>query len=69
MTEVTRALVIVLAACAAQLSVLEYTHTGVRQTPDFALLGATARDLNDGATYNLVRAEHPELDAHNRLCF
>ena len=63
--EVAGAGMIVLAAGVAELAVLQYAHSGIGETADFALLGAVRRHFHHRAASDLLGAEHPELDAHD----
>jgi hypothetical protein len=66
----TRATVIGLTAAAACLAIVEYTHTGVKETANAGLItiiGSCVRNLYDGALLNLIWTENPELDTDHWL--
>jgi hypothetical protein len=65
--KVARARVVILSTGMTEFAVLEDTHSGICEPSDFALLGTVGRHFNHCAASNLLRAEHPELDAHNGL--
>lgn len=68
--KVTRARVIRLTTAAASLSVVQNTHTRIKEAADtglIAIVGASIRNLNHRATLNLVGAEDAELNTYNRL--
>jgi hypothetical protein len=67
--EVTRTAVIVATAGAAEFSILQHTHAGVRQTADLPVLGIVRRHLHYGTPLDFIGAEHAELDADDGLRF
>lgn len=61
---------ICLTATATRLSVVQYTHAGIKETADAGLItiiGARICDFNDGATLNLFGTEYTELNTDDRL--
>ena len=59
---------IVETAGATELAVLQHAHARIGKTTDLALLCVVCGDLHYGSSCDLIRAEHPELNAYNRLC-
>jgi hypothetical protein len=61
----TRTLMIVETAGATELAVLQYAHSRICESTDFALLSAVRRDFYHRTSRDLIGAEHTELDADN----
>ncbi len=58
MTKVARAVMICVTTGAADLSILQYPHAGVKEAADFGLaafIGYLRRDLHNGAPLNFLR--------------
>lgn len=70
--EVAGASVVGLAAGAARLSIVQNTHSGVKEATDFgfiALIGVLRCDFNNRTTLNLLGAENTELDSNDGFNF
>jgi hypothetical protein len=66
----TRAAVICLAAAAARLSIIKYTHAWIKETANARLVSiicACIGDFHDRSLLDLVWTENPELDTHHGL--
>ena len=68
MTKMPRAVMIVLAAGPANLTVLQDTHAGIKETVEFTIRGASVRNFANRATNNFIGAEDTKLNAYNCLC-
>jgi hypothetical protein len=70
MAEMTRATMICLCTAAARLTIVQHTHTRIKETSNARLISivcATICDFYDGTSLNLFRTENPELDTHHGL--
>ncbi len=68
--KVAGTVVIRLVTAAARLSVVENTHTGVKETSDarlISIVGARICDFYDGTLLDLLRTEDTELNSDDRL--
>jgi lipoprotein signal peptidase len=72
MAEVTRAVVIALATAAARFSIIENTHTRIKETIDSRLgtiIGSAICNFNDRTLLNFIRTKDPKLNPYNGLNF
>jgi len=60
-SEMSGTIMIVLAAGTADLAVLKDSHAGVKETTEFTVLGAGARNFAYRTTYDFLWAEDAEL--------
>jgi hypothetical protein len=68
--KVARTAVIGLPTAAARLTIIQNTHTRVKEASNARLISiicACIGDLHHGATLNLIWTENPELDTHHGL--
>ena len=59
-----------LAATPAGLSIVQNTHTGIKETSNAGLIsivGSCICDFDPGPSLNLLGTEDPELNANDRL--
>ena len=68
MAKMARAVMVVLAAGPANLPVLQDTHTGIKETIQFTIRGASIRNFANRATNNFIGAEDTKLNAYNCFC-
>lgn len=68
-TEMPRALVIIEPTRTTEFAVLQDPHTRIGEAADYTFLRTMFRDFHDGSSYDLVGAEHAELDANNGFGF
>jgi hypothetical protein len=72
MAEMSRALVIRLTTTPTLLSIINHSHSWVKEAPNLwlvALVGSCVGDLHHRALFNLIWTEHAELNANDWFDF
>ena len=72
MTEMSRTLVIRLSTAPALLSIINYSHTRIKESSDLWLVSFVSTsicNLYNRTLFNLIRTEYTKLNTNNRLDF